>query len=301
MPKITYQNKDFYLRWPKESDWIILDIGHRYGSWKLFNYKTGQTRRLYVVDWKKAEKCGELKGLPTCTLLQLAKRYGDLKRRYGDPNYVKRKSKKNKQYQTKRKNNSFVNRLPIWQSIPDEIKIKYGHKPKQIWTEQQKKLLLKIAKEYTHTNVDWKKVIEDSLVEKLPVHTIAKLAHYYQHLQNTNHPTHTWTKQQINILMKLSKKYTKDEIDWSSLMDDDRLKQLPEKYNNDLHHLRKYYWNVVRKDRNSPEYIKKRREDALRWKNENKDQYRRNQQRRTKMIKRVVADYLLKQLGTRKK
>lgn len=296
MPKVTYQNKDFYLRWPKESDWIILDVGRRYGSWKLFNYKTGLTRRLYVVDWKSAEKHSELKGLPMCTLLQLAKRYTYLKRKYFDQNT----KKNNKQYQTKRTGNSFVNRLPIWQSIPDKIKAKYGYKPKQIWSQQQKKLLLKIAKDYVHTNVDWKKVVEDSLVKKLPVNTITKLTHYYQHLQNTNHPTHIWTKQQISILMKLSKKYTKDEIDWPSLMNDDRLKQLPEKYWNDLHHLRKYYWSLVRKDRSSSEFIKKRREDALRWKKDNIDRYRKNQKKRTKMIKRVVTDYLTKQLGTRK-
>lgn len=291
MPKITYENKDFYLRWPKESDWIILDIGRRYGSWKLFYFKkTNEHRRLYVVDWTTAKVNNEMKNLPNCTLLQLSKRYGYLKRFYDDPNFNRNRNKKNNENNS----NHRSNRLSIWKNITEEFKLAHGHKPRSIWSEEQKTLLLNIAKDYSRTNVDWKKVIQDPLVTKLPLvyRTITRLTHYYQHLQNSNHSNHLWTKTQINILFRLCKKYTKSEIDWVSLIQDFRLKQLPEKYIGDIHHLRKYYWSVARKDRKSPEFIKKHIADALRWKRKNKKRYKQNQQKRSKLIKSIVNDFL---------
>lgn len=291
MPKITYKNEDFYLRWPKESDWIILDIGRRYGSWKLFFYKkTNEYRRLYVVDWLTAKANNEIKDLPNCTLLQLAKRYGYLKQFYSDPNFNKKRNLKNNKIKKRRG----PGRLTIWKDIDSEFKLAHGHKPRSIWTEKQKTLLLAIAKDHTHTNVDWKKIINDPLITKLPsnYHSITRLTHYYQHLQNTNHSSHLWTKTQINILFRLSKKHTKSEIDWVTLIQDSRIKQLPDKYTSDIHHLRKYYWNVARKDRKSQEFIKKHRADALKWKKENKKQYKANQKKRSKLIKTIVNKFL---------
>jgi len=303
MPKITYKNKDFYLRWPEGSDHQIFMVAKRYGSWELHHFKkTNEYRRIFIVDWKRAEKAGALKGLPNLTRLQIAKRYGELKRRYNDPDYLVKKAKQNKKYARKkwRKHESFFNRLRVWKEIPDEIKKKYGHNPRQVWTDEQKKLLLQIAKDYIHTNVDWKKVIKDPKVNELPVSTIPRLASYYHGLQERTTNKLSWTKKQVQILTSLGQKHTKSEIDWPGLMKDRRLKKLPEKYANDLHHLRKYYWNVARKDRNSPEYIKRHREDALRWKRENIDRYYENQYRRTKMINNAVNEFLNKKIGKRK-
>lgn len=283
MPQITFKNQTYCQRWTDEENHQLLMVGRRYGHSTLFHYKDGHTQRRIIVDWKAAEKAGALKGLPNITLKQLSQRHSQLKRRFEgfkrpapDKVYIPKKA----------------DRFMVWTNLPDDIKKKHGHKPRQVWTEYQKKLLFQIAKDHSHTNVDWKRVVKDERVDKLPTQKISQLTSYYNGLKTRTTDNLLWTKSQIRTLKALCRRYVKNEIDWVALMKDKRLKKLPKKYRNDLHHLRKYYWGVVRADRGSPEFIERHRSDALRWKRQNRERYRQNQTRRTNMIRDAVNEFL---------
>ena len=282
MPRVEFKNQQYCQRWPEGSDHQILMAGRRFGTSTLCHFKTGHERRI-IVDWKAAEAAGALRGLPNISLKRISQRHSQLKRRYAGIKrppptvvYVPKKA----------------DRFLVWNNLPKDIKEKHGHKPRQVWTDEQKKLLLQIAKDHTHTNVDWKKVVNDHRVKNLPTQKIPQLASYFNGLKTrkTDHPL--WRKCQIRTLIALCKKYVKNEIDWQALMKDKRLKKLPKKYANDLHHLRKYYWGVARADRETPEFVERHRADALRWKRKNRSRYRENQTRRVNMIRNAVNEFL---------
>lgn len=111
-----------------------------------------------------------------------------------------------------------------------------------------------------------------------------------------HNPKTIWNDKQRAILVRLAgmKKHRRGEIEinWELLMKHPWVKKLPEKYHKDLAGLRRYYWNVARKDRNDPEYIQRHREDALRWKHENIRKYHKNQDRRRRIVSRSVNDLL---------
>jgi len=243
MPKIIHNNVTIFIRWSKESDRRILSAGKLYGHWRIFHRKNGNYERVWIIDWKNALESGALKNLPNVALNKISKRHSHLKHLLNsDPIQIKKKKKQdNKKYAKKKKvkNTSFDTRITIWKNLPESIRKNFGYKPRSIWTEKQKKLLLKIASKYKN---------------------------------------------------KLS-------IKWVLLMQDPRVLQLPAKYHNNLCALRKYYWCVARTDRKSRKFVRKHREDALRWKSENLERYYENQHRRINLIRKTVNTFLSNKIG----
>lgn len=115
-------------------------------------------------------------------------------------------------------------------------------------------------------------------------------------------PKTIWNDKQRKLLVRLArmKKHRRGEteINWELLMKHPWVKKLPKRYHRDLNGLRRYYWNVARKDRLDPDYQKRHREDALRWKKKNRSRYFKNQERRRKMVNQSVNDFLSARMET---
>lgn len=174
--RIKYKNKIYHVQWPKRYDKIILKAAK------------GYKRSDGTVNWKGAEADRMLKGLPVfLTLKDISQRNSHLKMSK-KPGYKKKKLIANRKYQklhptttegTLKKKKLFAN------IVPDEIKKKYGWKPRTIWTEEQRGLLFKLSERYRKSKdtIDWKKLAEDKRVEKLPFQDSFKLCKYYNSLK----------------------------------------------------------------------------------------------------------------------
>lgn len=109
-------------------------------------------------------------------------------------------------------------------------------------------------------------------------------------------PRDLWTDKQHEILKALAMDYRrgKSQVDWEGVMGSFLINFLPKKYQKDLPLLRKYYQVLKRIE--DPKLLIKRRKDALRWKNENKDRYLKNASKRKKNITKVTREFLLKKV-----
>lgn len=110
-------------------------------------------------------------------------------------------------------------------------------------------------------------------------------------------PRNIWNNKQRKLLIKIIESHRKSSvtIDWVGVMSDKRVKKLPEKYHGNLYALRKYYWTMINRD--DPEYIKKHRQDALKYKKENYQKYRMHQRFRCEAVSRAVNDILNDKIG----
>ena len=109
-------------------------------------------------------------------------------------------------------------------------------------------------------------------------------------------PRELWTDEQHGILKTLILAHPrgKSQIDWEGVMTDMWLNLLPKKYQKNLSALRKYYHTLLRLE--NPNLLKKRRKEALNWRNENKSRYLKNSFRRRKKITQVTHEYLLQKI-----
>ena len=174
--KIRYKGKIYHVHWPKRFDLIIFKAAKR-----------ASKRSDGTVKWMEAEADGMLNGLPVfLSLHNISQRYSFL-RNSKKPEFKKRVIEKNRKYaklpiSTK---GTLKKRKLFAKVLPEELKKKYGWKPRSIWTEKQKELLLKLSEEYRKSKVtiDWKKLGQDKRIEKLPFQGSFKLCKYYNSLK----------------------------------------------------------------------------------------------------------------------
>lgn len=105
-----------------------------------------------------------------------------------------------------------------------------------------------------------------------------------------DYPTqNTWTDDQWNMLDLLTSMHRKTPtcIDWQAIMHDPLLKRLP---NQNLATIRSYCWS--RTTRTLPRVLKKRREEALRYKRKNSATYYRLHKKRSAKIRAIVNTFL---------
>lgn len=105
-----------------------------------------------------------------------------------------------------------------------------------------------------------------------------------------------WSKIQKRTLLSLTKKYPKGKIsiDWEKVISDPLCKTLPHPDN--LKSLRSYYWSTIGM---SPERLKRKRKDAVRYKHEHYKEHIENQRKRRKIIKESVNEFLSTKLKLR--
>ena len=185
--RVKYKNKTYHLHWPKKFDDIVLKVAKKY------------KRPGSLINWKKAEADGMLKGLPVfLTLKDLAQRASALKA-YKKPGYKEKRREQNLK--------CLLNKPPILvlshrqelyaKLIPEEIKRKHGWKPRTIWTEKQRALLLKLTEKYrkSEVTVDWIMLAQDKRVEKLPSQDSFVLCKYYNSLKRKKKGGKKYVKQ----------------------------------------------------------------------------------------------------------
>jgi len=154
------------------------------------------------------------------------------------------------------------------------------------FNEEHKKKHNKYSREYFKTYESKSIENREEIFRNLPLKVKAQFGY-----KPRNNPQ--WTLHRIKVLKELAKKHKKTEltIDWDALMNDPKIHLLP-KYPKAK--LRSYYWSIM--TRNRPDVREKRRADALRYKHENFDKYRRNQRKRIKLIRTVVNTHLSEKL-----
>lgn len=170
--KVKYKNRVYHVQWPKRFDEIVLKAA------KTYRHTNG------TINWKKAEADGMLKGLPVfLTLKNISQRNAHLKASKNPRNRRKR-LERNREYAkthlTSTHGTSAKQKL-YTKVVPEKIKKRHGWKPRSIWTEEQKKILLTLSKEYQKSKVtiDWIKLAKDKRVKKLPFQGSFKLCKYY--------------------------------------------------------------------------------------------------------------------------
>lgn len=229
--KVIYKNKTYHVQWSKFFDLIIKKAA------KKHKHSNG------TISWKNAEADGDLKGLPKFLT------YRDISHRYSFLKYSKTKEYKKKReelYKKFKKEGKIKQGLKLDKEkstlfrniIPNDLKKKYGWKPKTIWTEKQKQILINLAEKYRKSKItiDWQRLILDSKIKKLPYQDSFRLMKYYGQC--------------------LKRKKTKKQV-------------------------------------------KKKRNDALRYKYENYDEYKAGQRKRYKILKNSVNKFLISQIPLR--
>lgn len=175
--KVKYKNRVFFVQWPKRFDEIVLKAA------KTYRCTDG------TVSWKEAEADGTLKGLPVfLTLKDISIRNSYLKSSK-KPRNRKKRLKRNREYakthsSTSAQSTAAKQKLYA-EAVPEEIKRKHGWKPRSIWTEKQKQLLLVLTEKYRKSKitVDWVNLAQDKRVKKLPIQDSFKLCKYYNSLK----------------------------------------------------------------------------------------------------------------------
>ena len=107
----------------------------------------------------------------------------------------------------------------------------------------------------------------------------------------------TWSKAQKKTLLSLIKKYPKGKIsiDWVKVVSDPLCKTLPHPGNLKL--LRSYYWSTTKVM--SPQRLKRKRADAVRYKHEHYKEHIESQRKRRKIVKDSVNEFLSTKLELR--
>jgi len=186
--------------------------------------------------------------------------------------------------------------IPLFLSL-DDLSCRYSFiklRETKKYQERRKELLEKYKKEgklktprkkKTQYGVHPEKIklFSDVIPEKI------KMSHDWK-------PRSIWTKEQNNILNRLVKRYRKSikTIDWIALAKDERTKKLPFR---DSFKLCKYWKNYNRKTK--PGFVEKHRKETLKYKHDNYDTYRKNQDRRRMAIQKSVNEFLLSKIPLR--
>lgn len=171
---VVYLGKDkFIMRWNPEHDIEILVIAHNYRTPKGF------------IRWKKALADGYLKDLPeNVTTKDLSRRVNYLLNIRFNQSYKKIKLKKAKEYAIKHPEVSFksyTRKKLLVQGLSKELKEKYKIVEKRKWTDKQIKKLIFLAEKYrvSEKKINWKKLIKDKEIKKLPNQDLTRLRSYY--------------------------------------------------------------------------------------------------------------------------
>jgi hypothetical protein len=170
MPKFKIKNKVFLLRWLPEWDLKVVDAAKRF-------------RRGELIDWKMAEACGALKGIPiNLTLRILSQRLSYLMRCKYNDDFKKVHNIQCKEYNRTHVLKSIMNREEVFRSLPYEVKLKYNHKTRhnQEWTPERVKLLGVLTEKHRRGNcIDWDALLRDRASRKLPQYSKSRLRSYY--------------------------------------------------------------------------------------------------------------------------
>lgn len=229
--KVIYKKRTYNVQWPKHFNAIIRKAAKKH------------KRSDGMINWKEAEADGDLKGLPRfLTLRDISQRHSALKRFKSK----KHKERKKELYEKYKKEGKIKQGLKLDKekftlfrnNIPADTKEKHGWKPKTLWTNKQKEILLELVKIYRKSKVT---------------------------------------------------------IDWETLIDDPKIKKLPYQ---DRFRLMKYYGQCLKRKRTKKE-IKKKRNDAIRYKYENYGNYISGQRKRYQIMKKSVNDFLIAQIPLR--
>jgi hypothetical protein len=167
MPNVFDEGKRFVQRWKPEWDLTLLVVSHKYRSLKGF------------VRWKEARADGYFNDFPEyLSNKDLSHRLYHLLYQKFDKNW---KRKKQQYCSVKRTISSYERRKSVFDSLPDDVKKKYGYKKKRVWSQKQIDLLFKLVDEYRKTpkTIDWRKLIKDKRVEKLPHQEVSRIRSYY--------------------------------------------------------------------------------------------------------------------------
>lgn len=172
--KIHFKGRLYYLQWPKEWDSILNKAAKKHVCPNGF------------ISWKEAEADGDLKGLPKqLTYRDLSQRFSFLKRSKTKA-YKQRKKELYDQYKEEgkfKKNITFdKHKISLFREIiPTDTKAKHGWKARDLWTEEQKELLISLTKIYRKSKktIDWETLVFDPKIKKLPYQDRFKLMKYY--------------------------------------------------------------------------------------------------------------------------
>jgi hypothetical protein len=105
-------------------------------------------------------------------------------------------------------------------------------------------------------------------------------------------PRGCWNEKQRDLLFKIVADYQNTSVDWISLMQDERVLKLPEKYHKDLHALRKYYWSLKCKNNGGEEWLERKRALARKYKEANKEVFYARQSDRRQIERDIVNIHL---------
>jgi len=293
MPRVHHEDIQYILRWDEASYQILKKIASDYfvpcKAHKLSGkIVTGQ------IKWKKAEADGALRGLPYIPLKDISHRYSDLKRKYENPEeYREKKRGSNKNRPNKKKGAiSRNNQLKIWKDIPEDIKEQLGYKPRKIWTEKQQEILKNLGKKYSSDIISHKDIQKDPRFDKFPYKSLSVKEITNLSKKDPNNKSLGHIKYLILAARSIIKSNTKTRINWVAFMKDPDIKKLPKKYHGNLWDTRKYFWTVCSGIRDTEEFKRKRREDALRYKKKNYKKYLESQKEFFKLRTKAVNKYL---------
>lgn len=289
MPKIVIDGNTYFLRWTKEENEQILRIAKKYRKYSA-PFKRGYRTTTHRVDWKRAEADGALKGLPDIPIKHYSQRLSTLRKRNANP---KTFLKEKREYQRKRgrvKSKNSNGRLAVWNKLTAPTKRKHGVDVKQVWREEQKKLLLEIVGDYTDYRIDWKLVHKQcSEIGFLPQYdTPSKLSSVSRNcvLEKDD---------MVKLMTIVDTCSNKPWINWSAVMADPRISEIPSRYHNDLYHLRRYYWSAIKNEVN----IEKKRASAREYVRRTRKKYRENEKKRRGLIREATNEELAKQVKRR--
>lgn len=114
-----------------------------------------------------------------------------------------------------------------------------------------------------------------------------KIAHGWQ-------PKQFWTNDQRKILFEIVNDYHNglESINWIALMQDKRILKLPEKYHQNLHALRKYYWSWKCLLNGGEEALERKRALARKYKKENSKKFYEDKSYRDNIVRDIVNVHL---------
>jgi len=182
MPLLRLKNTVFLTRWHPKWDMIILKTAKKYKS---------KSRK--IVNWKRAEADGALKGIPIFfSRRDLSRRLSYITHNKYNKTYQKKHKQKSIEYNRTHVSKSILNREKIFRNLPLKVKLKFGYKPKRNpqWTPERIKLLKSLAKKHRRTklSINWDSVMKDPKACLLPKYTKSHIRSYYWSLETRNRP-----------------------------------------------------------------------------------------------------------------
>lgn len=180
MPIVKHKGTTFTLQWLPEWDIKLLIVSIKFRKGK-------------IIDWKEAEECGYLDGLPSkLTRKNLSRRLSFLLNIKYDPIAREAKKEYNKLHPAKFLKNTVKNKKNVFKNdVPLELKKSFGYNSKKIWTEKQNRDLIKLVKKYPKgkISINWKELMLDPIIKTFPKdYNLNGLRSYYWSLITKKDP-----------------------------------------------------------------------------------------------------------------